>query len=161
VVRGLVRLALIGAVFAVSACGSKPPPELAGMWSTGPASCEAGVGVRFEPDAIAASYDHARHVLFEHPRYTLLRGGRMFRVRIVYDLPRLAGGAYSAGARGVVVLERQADGRIAPVVHNLLDARTGAARLQFVGDPAVAALTLRRCGESLQPMALRGADDAS
>jgi len=130
------------------------------MWSTGPASCEAGVGVRFNPQAIEAVYDRQRQTLFESPRYTLLRGGRMFRIRIVYDLPRLPGGAYSVGATGVVVLTRQPDGRIAPEIHNLLDARTGAARLQFVGDPAVAALTLTRCGESLQPMPLRGADDA-
>lgn len=129
------------------------------MWSVGPAACEAGVGVRFEERAIQASYDRQRETLFQNPRYELLRGGRMFRVRIVYDLPRLPGGAYSVGARGVVVLARQPDGRIAPEIHNLLDARTGSAQLQFVGDPAVAALTLTKCGEGLQPMALRGAAD--
>jgi hypothetical protein len=158
VARTLVISALIG-ILAVSACSAKPPAELAGVWSTGPAACEAGVGVRFEGNAIEAVYDRQRQTLFENPRYTLLRGGRMFRVRIVYDLPRLPGGAYSVGARGVVILGRQPDGRIAPLVHNLLDARTGAARLQFVGDPAVAALTLSRCGEALQPLALRGAAD--
>lgn len=152
-------LALIG-VFAASACGAKPPPELAGMWSIGPAACEAGVGVRFDEHAIQASYDRHRETLFENPRYKLLRGGRMFRVRITYDLPRLPGGAYSVGARGVVILARQPDGRIMPEVHNLLDARTGSARLQFVGDPAVAALTLSKCGEQLQPMTLRGAADS-
>ena len=130
------------------------------MWSTGPAACDAGVGVHFGGRAIEASYDRQRETLFENPRYTLVRGGRMFRVRIVYDLPRLPGGAYSVGARGVVILARQPDGRIAPEIHNLLDARTGAARLQFVGDPAVAALTLTKCGDNLQPMALRGAADS-
>ncbi|MFT3727602.1 MAG: hypothetical protein QM759_07255 [Terricaulis sp.] len=152
-------LALI-CVFTASACGAKPPSELAGMWSTGPAACEAGVGVRFEEHAISASYDRQRETLFENPRYMLLRGGRMFRIRIVYDLPRLPGGAYSVGARGVVILARQTDGRIAPEIHNLLDARTGAARLQFVGDPAVAALTLTKCGEHLRPLELRGAADS-
>jgi hypothetical protein len=157
--RARIFSALICAL-GLGACGSKPPAELAGMWSTGPAACEAGVGIRFNRQAIEAVYDRQRQTLFERPRYTLLRGGRMFRVRIVYDLPRLPGGAYSVGASGVVILARQPDGRIAPVIHNLLDARTGAARLQFVGDPAVAALTLTRCGESLQPMPLRGAVDA-
>jgi len=147
-------------IFAASACTAKAPPELAGMWSTGPAACEANVGVRFEGHAIQASYDRHRETLFENPRYTLLRGGRMFRIRIVYDLPRLPGGAYSVGARGVVILARQTDGRIAPEIHNLLDARTGAARLQFVGDPAVAALTLMRCGERPRPIELRGATDS-
>ena len=107
-------------------------------------ACAAGVGIRFKPDAIEAIYDRQVETLFDHPRYEV-RGRGPFRVRIVYDLPRLAGGAHVAGARGVVELTRRPDGSIAPTLHNLLDPRTGAARVQLVNDPAIAALTLTSC----------------
>ena len=107
-------------------------------------ACAAGVGIRFKPDAIEAVYDRQVETLFDHPQYEV-RGRGPFRVRIIYDLPRLAGGAHVAGARGVVELTRRQDGSIAPTLHNLLDARTGAARVQLVNDPAIAALTLTSC----------------
>ena len=107
-------------------------------------ACAAGVGIRFKADAIEAIYDRQVETLFDSPRYEV-RGRGPFRVRIVYDLPRLAGGAHVAGARGVVELTRRQDGSIAPTLHNLLDPRTGAARVQLVNDPAVAALTLTSC----------------
>ncbi len=107
-------------------------------------ACAAGVGIRFKADAIEAIYDRQVETLFDHPSYEV-RGRGPFRVRIVYDLPRLAGGAQVAGARGVVELTRRQDGSIAPTLHNLLDPRTGAARVQLVNDPAIAALTLTSC----------------
>ena len=107
-------------------------------------ACAAGVGIRFKSDAIEAIYDRQVETLFDRPRYEV-RGRGPFRVRIVYDLPRLAGGAHVAGARGVVELTRRQDGSIAPTLHNLLDPRTGAVRVQLVNDPAIAALTLTSC----------------
>ena len=107
-------------------------------------ACAAGVGIRFKADAIEAVYDTRSETLFAHPTYEL-RGRGPFRVRIVYDLPELPGGAHVAGAHGVVELTRRRDGSIAPTLHNLLDTRTGAARVQLVNDPAVAALTLTSC----------------
>jgi hypothetical protein len=136
--------ALIGLCFGASACGSAPPPELRGIWSSSQMACAAGVGIRFQSDAIQAIYDRQIETLFEHPQYEV-RGRGPFRVRIVYDLPHVAGAAQVAGARGVVELTRRQDGSIAPTLHNLLDARTGAARIQLVNDPAIAALTLTSC----------------
>ncbi|MBS0383951.1 MAG: hypothetical protein JSS00_01220 [Proteobacteria bacterium] len=107
-------------------------------------ACAAGVGIRFQGDAIQAVYDQRVETLFENPRYEV-RGRGPFRVRIVYDLPRLPGGAPVAGPSGVLELTRREDGSIAPTLHNLLDPRTGAARLQLVNDPAIAALTLTSC----------------
>jgi hypothetical protein len=107
-------------------------------------ACAAGVGIRFQADAIQAVYDRQVETLFQNPQYEV-RGRGPFRVRIVYDLPRVPGGAHVAGARGVVELTRRQDGSIAPTLHNLLDPRTGAARIQLVNDPAIAALTLTSC----------------
>ncbi len=117
-------------------------------------ACAAGVGIRFQTDAIQAIYDRQVETLFENPRYEV-RGRGPFRVRIVYDLPRLPGGAHVAGARGVVELTRRQDGSIAPTLHNLLDPRTGAARVQLVNDPAIAALTLTSCAPGMWRAALR------
>jgi hypothetical protein len=111
-------------------------------------ACAAGVGIRFKSDAIEAVYDRRSETLFANPRYEL-RGRGPFRVRIVYDLPRVAGGAHVAGARGVVELTRRPNGAIAPTLHNLLDPRTGAARLQLTDDPAIAALTLTSCAPGM------------
>lgn len=137
-------------------CVAAPPAELSGFWSASPAACEAGVGVRFGARAIELIHDDAGETLFAHPRYTRERTGNSFRLRIVYDLPRMAGGAYGLGARGEVVLVRLPDGGIAPLTHNILDGRTGAARLRFVGDPGAALLTLKPCGPSPWREALRG-----
>jgi hypothetical protein len=138
-------------------CGaSQPPPtELAGLWSAGQAACEAGVGVEFGAEAIQVVYEDERQTLFEHPRYQVEAAGEAFRVRIVYDLPRMAGGARSAGAHGVVVLAREG-AMIAPVSHSLVDPRTGAARVRIADDPAVTALTLTPCGDHPWREPLRG-----
>jgi hypothetical protein len=144
---------------ALAACGSAaaPPRELSGLWSAGPAACEAGVGVRFGGDSIAAVYDDERQTLFKHPHYTVESDSdEQFQVRISYELPHRAGGARSTGAEGILVLERSADGGIEVASHNLLDARTGTARVRIVNDPAVNVLRLQPCGDHAWRMALRG-----
>ena len=151
------HLAVLGLALAAASCsGAKPPAELSGLWSAGPAACEAGVGVRFEADAIEVVYERQSETLFANPRYQMERGGDNFRIRITYDLPRMAGGARSLGAHGVLVLARGNDGRIAPEMHNLVDGRTGAARTRIVDDPAVTALTLQPCGAHPWREGLRG-----
>jgi hypothetical protein len=132
-----------------------PPPELAGLWSAGPAACAAGVGVEFGAEAISAVYEDGRQVLFDHPRYRVEGRDEAFRVRITYDLPSIPGGARTVGAYGVVVLAREG-AMIAPVSHSLVDPRTGAARLRIENDPAVTALTLTPCGAHPWQEPLRG-----
>lgn len=142
----LALIAISGLAVALAGCsGAGPPSELHGLWSAGQAACDAGVGVRFGADAIDAVYDREQQTLFEHPRYRVEEGGDNFRVRIFYDLPHQPGGARSVGARGMLVLARMPDGGLAPVDHNLLDARTGAARVRIANDPAMTALTLEPC----------------
>ena len=118
------------------------------MWSAGDAACAAGVGVHFGTDAIEAVYQDEAQTLFQRPRYLVEESGQAFRVRITYELPRLAGGARAAGAYGVITLARQPGGGVAPLAHTLIDGRTGAARQRIVNDPAVTALTLLPCGEN-------------
>jgi len=103
------------------------------------------MGVRFEPDAVAIVYDHDRQTLLERPRYTVEQAGPQFRIRIQYDLPQRPGGARVAGAFGAIVLEAAPGGRLRAASHNLIDARTGSARMRIAGDPAFAALSLTRC----------------
>lgn len=151
------HLAVLGLALAAASCaGTEPPAELSGLWSAGPAACEAGVGVRFEADAIEVVYERQVETLFDNPRYHLERGGDNFRIRITYDLPRMTGGARSVGAHGVIVLTRADDGRIAPQMHNLIDGRTGAARTRITDDPAVTALSLQPCGAHPWREGLRG-----
>src|SRR5262249_22513665 len=139
-------IALLGMSVAAGCGASAPPPtELSGLWSAGPAACDAGIGVEFGAEAIAAVYEDERQTLFQHPRYQVEAAGEAFRVRITYDLPHVAGGARSVGAHGVLVLAREG-AVIAPVSHNLVDPRTGAARLRIADDPAATALTLTPCG---------------
>ncbi|MBL8545836.1 MAG: hypothetical protein JNL81_05190 [Hyphomonadaceae bacterium] len=142
----------------VSACAgpSRPPAELDGLWSAGPAACAAGVGVRFQADAVEVVYDEETQTLFDHPRYRLESEGLSFRVRITYELPHVAGGARVAGARGMLVLARQPNGGLAPLTHSIVDARTGAARMRIGDDPAVQALTLAPCGAHPWREDLRG-----
>lgn len=146
------------AVFALAGCGNAAPPrQLAGLWSAGPAACEAGVGVRFGGDEIAAVYDEERETLFAHPRYHVEKADdTQFQVRILYDLPRPVGGARSNGAEGVLVLERTVEGGLELASHNLLDARTGTARVRMVDDPAANVLRLQPCGDHPWRNALRG-----
>ncbi|MGD9815860.1 MAG: hypothetical protein AB7Q23_05735 [Hyphomonadaceae bacterium] len=155
--RAVALSTAIGLALAAASCSSaRPPEELTGLWSTGPASCSAGLGVRFRADAIEAVYDRQVETLFERPRYEVMAQGEDFRVRITYELPKLAGGAQVAGAHGVIVLARQPGGRIAPSAHALIDARTGAARVPIAGDPAVRVLSLEPCGAHPWREVLRG-----
>lgn len=145
----------------VGACGGPPPPpELSGLWSAGDAACSAGVGVRFDNEAIAAIYDRQRETLFDHPRYEIEAAGVDFRVRVHYELPRHPGGARIVGAEGVLVLVRGAGGALEVASHNLLDARTGAARVRIVNDPAVQVLQLKPCGDHPWREGLRGRREA-
>jgi len=151
-------MALLSVMLLVAACAqpSHPPAELAGLWSAGPAACAAGVGVRFQEDAIEVVYEDSTQTLFDQPRYKLESSGRSFRVRITYDLPRVTGGARVAGAHGVLVLARQPNGSIAPLMHTISDARTGSARMRIGDDPAAQALTLSPCGAHPWREDLRG-----
>jgi hypothetical protein len=112
--------------------------------------------VRFEADKIEVVYEDDTQTLFDHPRYKVESGGESFRVRITYELPRVAGGARVAGARGVLVLARQSNGGLAPLMHTIVDARTGSARMRIAEDPAVQALTLAPCGAHPWREDLRG-----
>lgn len=137
---------LAASILALGSCGSDgPPAELSGLWSAGPAACAAGMGVRFEGDKIDAVYDGERETLFERPRYRVEARGEQFRVRVLYDLPHQAGGVESAGAYGVLVLARDKDGWLRSASHNLIDARTGTARLRIAGDPTLS-FALQPCG---------------
>lgn len=151
------RLIACLALTVAGGCNSSQPPpaELAGLWSAGPAACAAGVGVEFGAEAISAVYEDDRQVLFQHPRYHVEGRDERFRVRITYELPRIPGGARSAGAHGILVLAREG-AVIAPVSHALVDPRTGAARLRIENDPAVTALTLTPCGDHPWQEPLRG-----
>jgi hypothetical protein len=143
-------------LFVMAGCGgAPPPPELSGLWSAGSAACDAGIGIRFTSGAIEAVYRDERQTLFADPRYYVETHGDAFRVRITYDLPRTAGGPSVVGAHGVLVLER--DGRgIAAATHNLVDTRTGTARMRINDDAAAAALTLQPCGRHPWREELRG-----
>lgn len=151
-------MALLFLTLLASACAqpSHPPAELNGLWSAGPAACAAGVGVRFEGDAIQVVYEDETQTLFDHPRYKLESSGESFRVRIIYELPRVTGGARVAGAHGVLVLARQPNGGLAPLTHSIVDARTGSARMRIGDDSAVQALTLSPCGAHPWREELRG-----
>jgi hypothetical protein len=149
-------IAWFGLSVAVGCSAAQPPPaELSGLWSAGEAACRGGVGVEFGAEAIEAVYEDERQTLFQRPRYAVERDGDDFRVRITYDLPRLAGGARTAGAHGVLVLQR--DGAlITPVSNTLVDPRTGASRTRIADDAAVRALTLTPCGDHPWRQPLRG-----
>ena len=152
-------LALLSVTILASACAgpARPPAELNGLWSSGPASCAAGIGVRFDADAIKVVYANDTQTLFDHPRYKLeSSGSASFRVRITYELPHVPGGARVAGAHGVLVLARRANGVLAPVMHTIVDARTGSSRLRIGDDPATQAMTLTPCGAHPWREDLRG-----
>lgn len=148
-------IAWLGVALAAGCARSAPPPELDGLWSPSEAACAAGVGIRFTPEAIEAVYHGEAEVLFAAPVYDLERGGEAFRVRITYALPRPVGGAAVVGARGVLVLER-AGGRLEAAAHNLIDHRTGAARLRIEDDPAMMTMSLQPCGRHPWGDELRG-----
>jgi hypothetical protein len=155
--RARSLLAVVCLALAMTGCGGRRAPvELTGLWSAGQAACAAGVGVRFETDAIAAVYDSQRETLFDHPRYQVEGAGEAFRVRIVYQLPHRPGGARAVGAHGVLVLARGPEGTLEPRAHNLVDARTGATRLRINEDPAMSAMTLEPCGAHPWREELRG-----
>lgn len=137
-------IAWLGVALAAGCAKSAPPAELDGLWSAGQAACDAGVGIRFTPEAIVALYEDEAEVLFAAPRYELERGGEEFRVRISYALPRPAGGVAVVGARGELVLER-AGTRLEATAHNMIDHRTGSARLRIEDDPAMMTMSLQPC----------------
>ena len=148
-------------VLAITGCsGARAPVELSGLWSAGPAACAAGIGVQFGADAIAAIYQRQRETLFKRPRYQIEPGAEDVRVRIQYELPRQPGGAYSAGAYGVLVLALGRDGGLRPESHNMVDQRTGSVRMRIVDDPALRAMNLQPCGGHRSPAGLRGRGDA-
>jgi hypothetical protein len=149
-------IAWLGLTLAAACSRAAPPAELNGLWSAGPAACDAGVGIRFQPKAIEAIYEDGRETLFDHPRYEVVSAGEDFRVRITYQLPRIAGGARTAGAHGLIVLERSDTGGIRPAMHTLIDGLTGTARVRIADDPAITALTLRPCGRHPWREDLRG-----
>lgn len=140
-------LALLCISLALAGCsGVRAPEQLSGLWSSGEAACEAGVGVRFGADAIQAVYDRRTETLFDHPRYAVEGNGSETRIRITYDLPHMAGGVRAAGARGVLVLMRRDDGGIEPASHQIYDPRTGTVRVRVLNDPVQDLLTLQPCG---------------
>lgn len=150
-------LASLG-VSLVAACGARaePPSELAGLWSTGDASCAAGIGIRFTPAAIEAVYENGEaETLFVRPRYDLLNAGENFRVRVTYALPLAPGAAQRPGAHGVIILARRGE-LIAPESHSLVDGMTGSARMRIADDSVITALTLQPCGRHAWRDPLRG-----
>jgi hypothetical protein len=149
--RTALLVVIVAALAGAGCARARAPAELSGLWSSGPAACAAGVGVRFRANAIAVVYDEQTETLFRRPRYEVFGESDPFRVRITYELPQVAGGVRVAGARGVMVLIRGPDGAIAPTAHSLIDARTGSARVRFINDPAVRALTLRQCQDGAWP----------
>ena len=149
-------------LLALAGCsGARAPEQLSGLWSSGQAACEAGVGVRFGANAIEAVYDQRAVALFKHPRYRLERSGGEPRIRITYDLPYLPGGVRSAGAHGVVILVRRDDGGIEPASHQMVDPRTGAVRVRVQNDPVRDLLSLQPCGPSPWRSELRGRTDGA
>jgi hypothetical protein len=157
--RGRIILAALSLACLVGCARASAPTELSGLWSASQPACAAGVGVRFQADAIEAVYENERQTLFENVSYKVERRGNAFRARITYDLPRLAGGAHTAGAHGVIVLVRR-DGGVAPESHNLVDPRTGAVRVQLDNDPVQTLLTLEPCGPHPWRDPLRGRNGA-
>lgn len=160
----IAALALAPAFTSLAGCDAgRPPVELSGLWSAGPAACAAGAGIRFGSDAISALYDNQRQVLFEHPRYDVETRGEardeIFRVRILYALPVQPGGASSVGAHGVILLIRDHDGALRAISHTLVDPRTGSVSMRIAGDPALAALALKPCGAPRPGEGLRGRGD--
>jgi hypothetical protein len=139
----------VGACALLAACGaSRPPPELAGVWSRGQGACEANVGVVFARDAVRMDLMGAGDSLIARPSYAVERAGERTRVTIRYPLTRRPGGV-SARGQGVLVLERGADGWLRPVSHRIRDARTGSVRVRLDGvAPLEEAFTLRRCGDA-------------
>ena len=137
-----------------------PPAELAGLWSSGQAACDAQIGVEFNAKAVESTFQGDRQVLFAHPRYETEAAEHGFQVRIEYDLPRFAGGATASGAYGVIELERGEDGRLRPLSHTLIDPRTGSARTRIASDPVMSALDLVPCSGQSWGHALRGRSSA-
>lgn len=136
----------------IAGCGGGPPKQLEGMWSAGPAACAAGIGLEFRGDTVDAVYVDDRDVLFARPRYQVVRAADPFRVRIRYDLPGHARGA----GEGVLVLERQEDGRLLPLSHRFENTLTGAVRVSIGPDPIVRAFAVQPCDERAWIGNLRG-----
>jgi len=148
----------LGLVLAPACSGeaSAPPRELDGLWSTGNASCAAGVGIRFTDAAIVAIYPNdQQEILFDAPRYEEIAAGEGFRVRVTYELPPLEDAPPRPASHGVIVLARHG-GLLAPVQHTMVDGLTGSARTRIGDDPITTALTLQPCGRHEWRETLRG-----
>lgn len=151
------RWIIAGLGLALAACGevTAPPSELDGLWSTGDASCAAGVGIRFTEAAIVAVYPDEEDVLIAAPHYDEISSEGRFRVRVTYALPAVEGAGPRPGARGVLVLSRHGQ-LLAPEQHTLVDGLTGSARMRIADDPVTTALTLQPCGRHPWREPLRG-----
>lgn len=156
------RLIIAGLGFALAACSdaAAPPRELEGLWSTGDASCAAGVGIRFTQEAIVAVYPEEQEILFAAPRYDDISSEGRFRVRVTYALPDIDGAPPRPGARGEIVLSRHG-GLLAPERHVMIDGLTGSARMRIADDPVTTALTLQPCGRHAWREPLRGLTPAA
>jgi hypothetical protein len=129
----------------LAACGARPPKELSGLWSTGPAACAAGLGVTFRRDGVWAHYAKDEFVLMAAPRYTVTPTPDGALVRIDYKLPGAPGGVAADLGRGVIELERSRMDRLRPVRSRFVDLRTGAATLPLHAGPMEQAMQLARC----------------
>lgn len=149
---GMLRLCAISFILlALAACRAGPPAQLAGLWSTGPASCSAGIGLEFNEKSVDAVYAADRQILFLNPRYEMRGGGDEFRVRIRYDVTK----AHKTLV-GVLDLQRQRDGSLRPIAHRIHDTLTGATRLRVGEDPLALALMVRPCAPNAWNGDLRG-----
>jgi hypothetical protein len=118
---------------------------LSGLWSRSLEACKAGLGVTFRDDAVRARFGGDLFVLLADPRYQVNEAGGQAVVRIDYRLPGAPGGVSAALGRGVVELERNSEGRLAPRSSYFVDLQTGSARASLEADPLTEALDLGLC----------------
>lgn len=118
----MIRIGAALAIFLLlSACGPRPPQELAGLWAKSAGACEAGIGLRFSPRGVVASFAGREEVLLPGARYRLDKGRYPRRLAIDYRLPK-------AGApRGRIVLVLDPTGRLNPLSRSVVDPVTGSA----------------------------------
>ncbi len=151
--RGVVRTLMILALTALAAgCRVGPPAALAGLWSAGPAACEAGFGLEFGERSVDAVYPGHREILFANARYEVVSRDDPFRVRIRYDLAAPG----RPPAEGVLELVERGDGWLRPVRQSVEDKLTGAVRIPINPEASATALTVRSCAPNAWMGELRG-----